>query len=172
MRKKMFAVAFGVALVGAAGIASAQSTQPPASRPDGRWEQKDGQGRRGPGGRDMALLHGINLSDAQKAKLADVRKKTRPSDAQREQFRTAMAKARDLRQRGDTAAAEAQMRDVRVQMQHEREQRFSQIRSILTEDQRKQFDTNLAELKQREAQHRGSERGREHGQHAPNSSGA
>jgi Spy/CpxP family protein refolding chaperone len=155
MRKTMMATAFGLALsLGAVGVASAQATQQPQ-----RHEQGErGMHRRGPGGE---LLKGINLTADQKARLKELRKNDKPN----EQFRKAMADARAARQRGDTAAARAQMKALRPQMEQERAQQMSAIRSILTPDQQKQFDANVATWKQHAAERQNARReGRAGGQ--------
>lgn len=146
MRKTTMAMALGLALsFGAVGVASAQATQQPQRR-----EHAERGGRRGPGGE---LLKGITLSPDQKAKLQEMRK-TERSNASREQFRKEMADARAARQRGDTAAAKAQMKALHEEMQKMQEQRVASIRSILTPDQQRTFDGNLAQWKERVAQRR------------------
>lgn len=155
MRRTMMATAMGLALsLGAVGIASAQATQQPP-----RQRQEHGQwGRRGPGGQ---LFKNINLTAEQKAKLQEMRKNEKPN----EQFRKAMQDARAARQRGDTAAARAQMQALRPQMEQARERQFGEMRSILTSDQQKQFDANVAEWKQHAAQRQeGRREGRDGGQ--------
>jgi protein CpxP len=151
MRKTTMAMALGLALsFGAVGAASAQSAQQPT-----RGHAERG-GRRGPG-----LLKGITLTPDQKTKLQALRKDEK-SDASREQFRKAMADVRAARQRGDTAAAKAQMQTMRTQMEQSREREFASMRSILTPDQQKQFDANVADWKQHMAQrgeHRGGKQG-------------
>src|SRR2546423_5739765 len=145
MRKTMMATAFGLALsLGAVGVASAQATQQPQRQEHG----ERGMRRRGPGGE---LLKGITLTADQKARLQDLRKNEKPND----QVKKAMEDARAARQRGDTAAARAQMQALRPQMEQQRERRFAAMRGILTADQQKQFDANLAQLKQNAAQHKG-----------------
>jgi len=151
MRKTTMAMALGLALsFGAVGAASAQSAQQPTR------EHAERGGRRGPG-----LLKGITLTPDQKTKLQALRKDEK-SDASREQFRKAMADVRAARQRGDTAAAKAQMQTMRTQMEQSREREFASMRSILTPDQQKQFDANVADWKQHMAQrgeHRGGKQG-------------
>ena len=151
MRKTTMAMALGLALsFGAFGAASAQSAQQPTR------EHAERGGRRGPG-----LLKGITLTPDQKTKLQALRKDEK-SDASREQFRKAMADVRAARQRGDTAAAKAQMQTMRTQMEQSREREFASMRSILTPDQQKQFDANVADWKQHMAQrgeHRGGKQG-------------
>lgn len=155
MRKSTMAVALGLALsFGVVGAASAQSTQQPA-----REHAERGARRGGPGG--GALLKGITLTPDQKTRLHALRKDAK-SDTSREQFRKAMADARAARQRGDTAAAKAQMQALRTQMEQSREREFASMRAILTPEQQKQFDANVSEWKQHMAQ-RGEHRGGKEG---------
>ena len=142
MRKTMMASALGLALsLGAVGVASAQATQQPQRQEQG----ERGMRRRGPGGE---LFKGITLTADQKAKLKDLRKNEKPND----EFRTAMENARAARQRGDTAAARAQMQALRPQMEQARERQVAAMRSILTPEQQKQFDANVATWKQHAAE--------------------
>jgi Spy/CpxP family protein refolding chaperone len=80
-----------------------------------------------------------------------------------------MADARAARQRGDTAAAKAQMKALRTQMQEAQERRVANIRSILTPEQQKTFDANLAQWKERVAQRRAEHK---NGKDARNHQGA
>jgi len=162
MRKTTTTMALGLALsLGAVSALSAQATQQPQ-------RQEQGQRRmRGPGGE---LFKNINLTDAQKARLKELRKSEKPND----ELRKAMQDAREMRQKGDTAGARAKMQALRPQMEQQRERQFAAMRAILTSDQQKQFDTNVAAWKQHAAQRENAGwhgRGRGHdGQHtgAPN----
>src|SRR5690349_10486524 len=141
MRKTTMTMALGLALsLGAVGAVSAQATQQPQ-----RQEQGQRRMRRGPGGE---LFKNINLTDAQKTRLKELRKSEKPND----ELRKAMQDARALRQKGDTAGARAKMQALRPQMEQQRERQFAAMRSILTSDQQKQFDANVAEWKQHAAQ--------------------
>lgn len=142
MRKTMMASALGLALsLGAVGVVSAQATQ----RPQRQEQGERGMRRRGPAGE---LLKGITLTADQKAKLKDLRKEEKPND----EFRKAMENVRAARQRGDTAAARAQMQALRPQMEQARERQVAAIRSILTPEQQKQFDANVATWKEHAAE--------------------
>ena len=72
----------------------------------------------------------------------------------REQFGAVMKEARDARQRGDTVTARAKMEQVRTQMDTQREQQVASLRTILNADQQKQFDANVAAMKERATQRR------------------
>jgi protein CpxP len=120
--------------------------------------------RGGPGAGD-ALLKGITLTDAQKTQLKSLRKEqTSEMKKSREQFGAVMKEARDARQRGDTAAARVKMDQVRTQMTAQRDRQIASLRTILSAEQQKQLDANIAEMKQRGEQrgekggHRGHDR--------------
>jgi Spy/CpxP family protein refolding chaperone len=141
MRKTTMTMALGLALsLGAAGAVSAQATQQPQHQ-----ERAERGMRRGPG---RELFKNIKLTADQKARLKALRKSEKPND----ELRTAMQDARAMRQRGDTAGARAKMQALRPQMEQQRERQFAAIRSILTPEQQKQFDANVAEAKQHAAQ--------------------
>ena len=153
--KKTTIAALGLALtLGVAGAASAQSTEPHPSRD--RAGQVERGGRRG-GGPEQMLLKGITLTEQQKEKIKSLRESEMTSGS-RDQFRKAMTEAREARERGDTVAANARMQEIRKQMDAQREQRIASLRGVLTAEQQKQFDTNVAEWKQRGDQHRGEAR--------------
>lgn len=147
MRKHTMAMGVALALsLGGAAIAAAQSTTP-ADRPQAE------QHERGPGGRhrgpEAMLLKGVTLSSAQKAKLEDMRKADRDQmEKHRDDMRGSFDQIRAARQRGDTATARSLMAKARGEMEQRREQHFAAIRSILTPDQQRQFDTNVADWKQ------------------------
>ncbi len=158
MRKTMTRMGLGLALiVGAAGAAAAQGTRPDA-RPDtvrrdrGERSQNGEWGMRGRGGANGALLRGITLTDAQKTRLQELRKAEQPEmQKTREQFGAVMKEARDARQRGDTATARAKMAQVKTAMDTQRERQVASLRTILTADQQKQLDANIAAMKERAA---------------------
>ena len=169
MRKTMTRMGLGLALiVGAAGAAAAQSTRPDA-RPDsarrerGEWKGERGErGERGMrrGGPDGALLRGITLTDAQKTRVQELRKSQQPEmQKTREQLGAVMKEARDARQRGDTATARAKMAQVKTAMDAQRDRQIASLRTILTADQQKQLDTNIAAFKERAAKGDRGERG-------------
>src|SRR5690348_18380052 len=104
-------------LVGAAGVAAAQSTATPQTRPD------SGAYRRGPraggefrarreGGRDF--LADLNLTDAQKTQIKAIRDKYKTQfQSIRTQQKPLMDAARAARQKGDTAAFRTNMERAR-----------------------------------------------------------
>lgn len=122
--------ALGVALLaGSTAIAGAQvATQPPT--------QQGGQGG-GRGGFNRAM-NGIELTDAQKTKVAEIQAKYQP-DLQ--------AIRESMQGGGDRAAAFTKMQAIRDKMNPE-------IRAVLTAEQQTIFDKNLAEQKARMEQMR------------------
>jgi hypothetical protein len=72
--------------------------------------------------------------------------------AGREKNRAQLEELRAARQRGDTAAVRKAFEARRDLMLQEREQHVAAIRSILSAEQRVQFDKNVAELKTRMAE--------------------
>lgn len=174
MRKSMIGAALGLALtVGAAGVASAQSTQQPQRQRVGAVEGRRGGGQPGEmgrrrGGPEGALLKGITLSSEQKARLKELRQQdAKQMQGNRDEFRKAMQDARAARQRGDTAVARTKMEALRSQMQRQRDQQLAAVRNVLTPEQQKQFDANRAEMEKRRAEHakgEGNRHGRGRGQ--------
>jgi Spy/CpxP family protein refolding chaperone len=103
-------------LVGGAAIASAQGAM-----------QQGGQGRRN------MQLDGIELTDAQKAKLDEIQKKYQPE---------MMALRTELRNGGDRAELMKKSASLR-------DKSSAEIRAILTPDQQVVFDKHTAEMKAR-----------------------
>jgi Spy/CpxP family protein refolding chaperone len=121
--------ALGVALLaGSAAVASAQAGAPAPAQQGG-----PGGGRGG-----NRSLNGIELTDAQKTKVAEITAKYQP-DLQ--------AIRESMQGGGDRAAAFTKMQAVRDKMNPE-------IRAVLTAEQQTIFDKNLAEQKARMEQMR------------------
>lgn len=169
MRKHTMAMGVALALsLGGAGIAAAQSTTP-IDRPQAEQHDRGPGGRRG--GPERMLLKGVTLSSAQKAKLEEMRKADRDQmEKHRGDMRGSFDQIRAARERGDTATARSLMEKARSQMEQRREQHFTAIRSVLTADQQRQFDANVAEWKQhardRQARWRAGQGGRGGHQHS------
>ena len=154
MRKLSIFAALAVSLAGAQAVRA----QTPSDSAPHRWGGRGGPG--GPGMMEHALFKNITLTDAQKAKLAEFQKTahasmTADSGARRAEFDA----VREARQSGDTATANRLMAEQRTKMEQQFAAHTAALRQILTPDQQKQFDANVAEMKS----HRG-EFGREHGQ--------
>jgi len=122
--------ALGVALLaGGTAIAGAQNAAPPAPSQQGG----PGMGRRG-----NQTLNGIELTDAQKAKVAEIQAKYQPD----------MQSIRESMQNGgDRAEAFQKMSALRDKMTPE-------IRAVLTPAQQAIYDKNVAEQKARMEQMR------------------
>lgn len=170
MRKTTLVAALGLALSMGAGAVAAQSTTP-APRDRGAYgqDERGERGRRGPDqargrrGPEAFLLKGITLSADQQKRVDALRQEqAQKSEASRDEFRKSMQEARAARERGDSATAQRIFEQNRQRMTQMRDQRIASLRSILTADQRKQFDANVAEMKQR-AEKREAERGGRHG---------
>jgi Spy/CpxP family protein refolding chaperone len=143
MRKSII-MGLGLALSLAAAAAAQQPDQPKPRRERGGEIRGPGmRDGRGPAG---LLLKDITLTEAQKTQLQTLRK------TERDEGKKQHEEVRAARQRGDTAAARAIVQRQRQAMEQERAQQIAAIRNILTADQRVQFDKNIAELKQRQAQ--------------------
>jgi len=142
MRKILIITGLGLALsLGGASVASAQG----ATRPERQKSAQDSAFRRGRGGPGGMLLRGITLTADQKAKVTALNERQRAQfDAQR---KANGAQARPERQRGDTTGFGAR----RAQMEQRRTAQITELRSILSNDQRAQFDKNVAEMKSRVA---------------------
>lgn len=152
--KKVAVVAAAFAALAAAGVAQAQGTGAPAQHQHGG----EAHGQMGPGGRggmmmEQMLFKGITLTDAQKAKLDTLHQQFRTTmQAQRGQGRPDFSAIREARQKGDTATANKLMAEQRQKMEAQQQAHFATIRTILTPEQQKQFDANVAEMKQHQGE--------------------
>jgi len=159
MRKLSILAALAVSLAGAQAV----HAQAPRDSTAHRWGGRGGRG--GPGGPGMmehALLKNITLTDAQKTQLKEVQKTERASMAADSGARRANFDAvRKARQSGDTATARRLMAEQRTKMEQQFTTHSAAVRAILTPDQLKQFDANVAEMKSHRREF-GAER--EHGQ--------
>jgi Spy/CpxP family protein refolding chaperone len=155
------AIALALTVAASAGAQSTDRGQRP-ERP--RGAQQDSLGRRGRGGPERMLLRGITLSAEQQSKLADLQRREREQfDANRPRRADGPngqnGAARPQRERGDTTGMAARRADFEKRF----DQRIAAVRTILTSDQRVQFDKNVAEMKARRAENGGrfgGERGR------------
>jgi Spy/CpxP family protein refolding chaperone len=160
IRSSLFALVVAASATVAA-TAGAQSSAPAngqrieRSKSDStRWKQRGakGHGREamGPG---RAALRGVKPTDAQKAQIKAIHEKYQAQfKSYREAMKPAMDEAKAARQRGDTAAvraAFAKTASTRQQAQALRAQETAEIRAILTPEQQKTFDTNVAKMNSR-----------------------
>ena len=165
MRKLSFVAALAVALAGAQAV----HAQTPRDSAAHKWGGRGARG--GVGMMEHTLLKNITLSDAQKAQLEKLQQTERASmtadnGARRAEF-DAMRKAR---QSGDTATANRLMLEQRAKMEQQFAAHTTAIRGLLTPDQQKQFDANVAEMKAHRGEFgRGRGPGHQHNKPAPTS---
>src|SRR5689334_7038570 len=139
-------------LVGAAGVAAAQSTPAPQARPDSgmyrRGPRAGGEFRAHRGGRDF--FADLNLTDAQKTQIKAIRDKYKIHfQSVRTQQKPLIDAARAARQKGDTAAFRSNMQKARDLAQPLRTQENNEIRNVLTADQRAKLDARQKEMADR-----------------------
>lgn len=149
--RKTILMGLGLALSLAGAAAAQQPGQDAPRRPKAEGERGPGDRfeRRG-GAPDGFLLRGITLTDAQKTTLKELRKSEHDK---MEASREAMSKQRDdvraARERGDTVAVRTIMQRRHQETMQAREQHIAAVRTVLTAEQRTQFDKNVADAKQR-----------------------
>ncbi len=156
--------------LGAASFASAQepaqAPQQPQGQQQGQWGQR-GQFQRGRRLGIRALFRGVNLTAQQRDQVKAINQKyAEQAKPIREAMRPAMQEMRDARQKGDQNAARAvfeRTKPQREQLQQLRQQELKEVRAVLTPDQQKTFDQNVAQLRQRMEQwrQRGQQRQRQ-----------
>jgi Spy/CpxP family protein refolding chaperone len=116
------------------------------------------RGMRGPGqmgGLGRGLLRDITLNDTQKEQLKAIHTKyQQQTKAVQEQMKPIREELQAARKANDTAKLQSLRESVKAPMQQMnalRQQELSEVRAILTADQQKQLDTNLARMKERGA---------------------
>ncbi len=152
--------------LGTASLAAAQQPQQPQAQQQQQWGQRGQRWQRGQRGR-RALFRGVNLTSQQKDQIKAINQKyAQQARPIREAMRPVMQQIRTDRQKGDSAAARAafeQTRSQREQLRSLREQELKEIRAVLTPDQQKTFDQNVAQLKARMEQWQRNRRDRQEG---------
>ncbi len=145
------------------GTASFAAAQQPGQAPQAQQQQQQqwGLGGRWLGQRHRgirALFKGVKLTDQQKQQIKAINKKyAEQAKPLREAMRPAMQQIRADRQKGDSSAARAEFertKPQREQLQNLRKQELQEVRGVLTADQQKTFDQNVAQLKARMEQWR------------------
>jgi protein CpxP len=138
-----------VVVLGMAAVAGAQT---PARTDSAKWG-RHGQmaGDRGGRGERGKFMKDLNLSDAQKNQIKAIHTKYEPQMKQiHEQGKAQFGDMRAARQKGDTSAAtRAKFQQFRDRTMAVRKQEDSEIRGILTADQRTKWDAAQAQRKQR-----------------------
>jgi Spy/CpxP family protein refolding chaperone len=159
MRKTFTALGLGLALtMGSPAYAQGGQGGAQVEKARGAW-QKGEKGRKGHGLR--MLFRGITLTDAQRAQLKALHEQNKPKmEADRELMKKAFDEAKALRDRGDTAAARSRVQALHKQRMEAHQRHAAAVRGILTADQQKVFDANLAKMKERRAKHEGGREGR------------
>ncbi len=150
---KAYVLAFAVAsLVSTAPFAGAQA---PAA---GSTAPRHAMGPRMDGARGMrgGALHGLTLSDAEQAKVKEIRARQKAEAASmRESMKPMMQEARTLRQKGDTAGLRAlreRNKGTHEKMQAVQARYQSEIRAALTPANQAKFDANVQEQAKRRAE--------------------
>ncbi len=153
MRKTRVMALVVASLVSTASFAGAQA--PVAGPQGGRHAMGRGmEGRRmGP---DGGVLRGLKLSEAEKAKVKEIRAKyVAEGKTMRESMKPVMQEARTLRQKGDTAGLRALMeknKAHREQMQAFAARQQAEIRAALSPENQKLFDAKVQEQAKRRAE--------------------
>jgi Spy/CpxP family protein refolding chaperone len=147
-----------LAMVTALGaVAQAQSTTVPGAgrvQSDSTWKRGrvNGPRKMGRNGEMRGAFRGVTLTDAQKTQMKAIHQKYAPQfKPLTESMRPAMTEARSARQRGDSAAARAafaRTADTRAKVEALRQQERNEVRGILTAEQQRAFDANLANRKE------------------------
>ena len=143
-------VATSGAVVQAQAVNTPQRTRTERVRSDSTWKRGGGRGMKG--GEMRGAFRGLNLSEVQKTQMKAIHQKYAPqAKPLMESMRPAMQNARAARQRGDTAAARAAFAgtaETRTKLEALRQQERNEVRGILTPEQQKSFDANLANRKE------------------------
>jgi Spy/CpxP family protein refolding chaperone len=140
-----------IALFSLLAVGSVVQAQTAASSAPQARQQRGGRLEKGRG----RLLRGIRLSDAEKARVKEIRGKYQTeSKALRESLRPAMQEMRAARQKHDSVAMKAawdrttaDRQKLGALMQRER----AEIRTALTLEHQTQFDANVKQLAERRA---------------------
>lgn len=148
-KTRVIAFAFA-SLVSVASFAGAQAPAQQGTQPGRHAMQR---GMRAGARVERGLFRGIRLSDAEKAKLKDIRSKyATQARSLREQMKPAMQEVRAARQKGDTAAARAVMTKNKATIDKLAELRKSEqaeVRSALTPENQKLYDANVQQMAKR-----------------------
>lgn len=117
------------------------------ARPGAPGAMRGPMGRGGPMMADRALLRGITLDESQRARLQEQRKAAvETMKEQRGKERPNVDALREARAKGDTAALRRLRAAGEAQFEARRKQHLASLRSILTSEQQKVFDANVARL--------------------------
>jgi Spy/CpxP family protein refolding chaperone len=145
------------AIAAFAGASLAQDTTGTTTQPTDKpgHHRGDGPGRRGPGGPEGMLggpgmfgpmMKGVNLTDAQKAQIKQIRETNRPNPADFQQMRTLMEAKRNGT---PTADQQAQLKAFHEAQRAKGESIRQQIDAVFTPEQKAQMEKNKADMKAR-----------------------
>ncbi|WP_407732667.1 ATP-independent periplasmic protein-refolding chaperone Spy [Pseudocitrobacter faecalis] len=144
MMKKITALFVASTLaLGAANLAHAADTSTaPAAQPDGKTMMHHHKGKPGPRHHEMMMFQGLNLTDAQKQQIRDIKK------AEHDKMQDNRRAMHDLiaSDSFDKAKAQAQidkMDTQRKEMMLSHMETQNKIYNILTPEQKKQFNANF-----------------------------
>jgi len=105
-----------------------------------------GEGFEGRGGGMMRMLHGLNLTDAQKTQIKSILEANKPDQANRAELHTLF----DAKRAGTlTAEQQARLDTLKQQNAAQMKSVHEQIMNILTPEQKTQLEQKRAEMKQR-----------------------
>ena len=156
IRKHIVVLGAAIALFAASEATAQASAQTDSARRQGELRRGDrARGDRGmmrQGGM-RGLFRGIELTQAQRDQMKTVNEKYRAQfQTIRESLKPDLNAAHEARQRGDTVAARAafeRTKPARDQMQALMQQQRTELRGVLTAEQQKTFDSNVAQMKER-----------------------
>jgi LTXXQ motif family protein len=154
MKQTIRLAALGAALV--LGVSTVAAAQPPAGRArsgavagDTTHARRHARGaRRGERGRALArdLFRGVQLSDAQRTQVQAIHKKY--AEQRRTLVQQLRAETKDGQRVRPDSASRARVRSLM-------EQEMTELRGVLTADQQRTFDQNVAAFRDRAKAHRG-----------------
>lgn len=152
MRKTRVLALVIASLVSTASFAGAQA---PTDAPQG-GRQAMGRGMEGRRGGERGVMRGLKLSDAEKAKVKEIRtRQIAENKSLRESMKPTMQEAKALRQKGDTAGLRAlweKNKAGRDQMQALQVRQQAEIRTALSPENQKLFDANVQQQATRRAE--------------------
>jgi len=156
--KFISALTVGGAIALFSGASLAQDTNPTTPQGDKAEHHHrggDDAGRRGPGGREGmrggagmfgGMMKGVNLTDAQKAQIKQIREANKPNPADFEAIKPLM----EARRNGTlTDDQKAQLKAFRQARQAKEESVRQQIEAVFTPEQKAQIEKNKADMKAR-----------------------
>jgi len=155
-RKHIVVLGAAIALFAASEATAQAPAQADSARRQG--ELRRGDRARGDRGKMRqagirGLFRGIDLTQAQRDQMKTINEKYRAQfQTIRESLKPDLKAAHDARQRGDTVAARAafeRTKPARDRMQALMQQQRTEVRGVLTAEQQKTFDSNVARMKER-----------------------